>query len=529
MPPAGVAAHPGLQLEAEAGAITASLTPQTVADPRAGGRIINDPDASGGQAVVLLGTNDNVEFAVPSSLQAGRYTVSVRGRGEAHEGWPIVDLNDTGQQRMAVATLDSATYVTRSFGEFDLTPGEVLNLSFINDLYGGPGQDRNAVVDYLVIEPVGTTPANRPPTVTLRPLDNGNLTGADGSTFEDEHNVLLEADASDPDGTVARVEFFAGDVKIGEDTSAPYRLVHSQERDQPLAGPTPVTYSARVTDDRGAVTTSAPVGIVTRSRGYDPASPLPLRAVNFGGPATAVSKFHCSFCLNGVFFDAGDAGGWTTNGTVQSINVAPVPPILSPEREELMRGAVSRPGGLEVGVPVPNAAYEVYLWVRSEGADPYDIQMEGRSVSRFDPREAGVWSKLGPFPVTVGDGVLNVASTGTATASFSAIEVWRVRQPGETPPSVAFNPVPEYAPYPGTALPLTVEASSASGTVEKVEFYAKGPSPSSRALKLGEDRTAPFSLAWQNAPAGYYSLIARATDSAGLSSTTETKVIIQAP
>ncbi len=532
VPAPGVAAHPGagVRLQAEAGTVRARQAAQTVADPRSGGRIINDPDAGGGQAVALLGTNDNVEFVVPSTLAAGRYTVSVRGRGEAHQGWPTVDLNDAEQRRLGEATLDSGAYATRPFGEFDLIPGAVLQVSYLNDLYEGPGQDRNAIVDYLLIEPVGgTPPADGAPTVTLRPPDNGDLTGRGGSTFEDEHNVVLEASASDPGGAVTRVEFFREGVKIGEATSAPYRLVHSEERDQPLTGPTPVSYSARVTDDRGAVGTSAPVTVTSRSRADDPASPLPLRAINFGGPRAAVNKFRCPFCLNGVFFDAGDAGGWTTNGTVRTASAPLVPPVLSPEREEIVRSAVSRAGGLEVGVSVPNAPYEVYLWVRAEDTTPYDLQMEGRSVARFAPPEAGFWSKLGPFPVTVGDGVLNIASTGSAPASFSALEVWRVRQPGETAPSVAFDPVPEYAPYPGAALPLTVTASSPNGAVERVEFYAKGPSPSSRALRLGADTGAPFEFAWENAPAGYYSLIARATDSGGLSSTAETRVIIQAP
>ncbi|WP_102127245.1 SBBP repeat-containing protein [Deinococcus planocerae] len=156
-----------MQFEAEAGTIQAFTTPQTVADPRNGGRIINDPNASGGKAVILLGTNDNVRFVVPGSVKAGRYTVSVVGKGEEYKGWPTVDLNDARQRRLAVATLDSATYVNRKFGDFDLKPGQVFNLSFINDLYEGRSRDRNAIVDYLTIEPVEKTPtppAPPPPT-----------------------------------------------------------------------------------------------------------------------------------------------------------------------------------------------------------------------------------------------------------------------------------------------------------------------------------------------------------------------------
>ena len=37
----------------------------------------------------------------------------------------------------------------------------------------------------------------------------------------------MSATASDADGSVTKVEFFAGTVKIGEDTEAPYEAVWS--------------------------------------------------------------------------------------------------------------------------------------------------------------------------------------------------------------------------------------------------------------------------------------------------------------
>ncbi len=47
-----------------------------------------------------------------------------------------------------------------------------------------------------------------------------------------------------------------------------------------------------------------------------------------------------------------------------------------------------------------------------------------------------------------------------------------------------------------------------SATVTKIEFFANG-------LKLGEWTSAPWRLAWSNAPVGFYSLTARSTDSDG--------------
>jgi len=73
----------------------------------------------------------------------------------------------------------------------------------------------------------------------------------DGATFTAPATVTLAATASDSDGTVAKVEFFNGQTKLGEDTSAPYNFTWN--------GITAGTYTltARATDDLGGATTSA--------------------------------------------------------------------------------------------------------------------------------------------------------------------------------------------------------------------------------------------------------------------------------
>ena len=59
--------------------------------------------------------------------------------------------------------------------------------------------------------------------------------------------IGLAATASDSDGTVAKVEFFNGATKLGEDTTAPYTL-HLERR----AGRARYTLTARATDNLGA-------------------------------------------------------------------------------------------------------------------------------------------------------------------------------------------------------------------------------------------------------------------------------------
>ena len=65
---------------------------------------------------------------------------------------------------------------------------------------------------------------------------------------------------------------------------------------------------------------------------------------------------------------------------------------------------------------------------------------------------------------------------------------------------------------------INANAADADGTVSKVEFFQNG-------VKLGEDLTSPYSFAWSNVAAGSYNLTAKATDNAGLSTTSSTVAI----
>jgi hypothetical protein len=57
-------------------------------------------------------------------------------------------------------------------------------------------------------------------------------------------------------------------------------------------------------------------------------------------------------------------------------------------------------------------------------------------------------------------------------------------------------------------IPLSAAASDPDGQVVQVEFHANGG-------LVGTDTVAPFSLVWQNVPAGSYTLTAKATDNDG--------------
>jgi uncharacterized protein (TIGR03790 family) len=78
---------------------------------------------------------------------------------------------------------------------------------------------------------------------------------ANGATFTAPASVTLAASASDRDGNVARVDFYAGANLIGTDTTSPYGITWANVPEGQYA------LTAVATDSAGAQTTSSPVNI----------------------------------------------------------------------------------------------------------------------------------------------------------------------------------------------------------------------------------------------------------------------------
>lgn len=115
-----------------------------------------------------------------------------------------------------------------------------------HDLYlrfvGGNGVFRLNTVRFVA------GPANAVPTVSLTAPTNN-------STYTTLQTVELAANASDANGTVSKVEFFYGAIKLGEDLTSPYTFTWTS----PSAGTHSLT--AVATDNGGASTTSSPISI----------------------------------------------------------------------------------------------------------------------------------------------------------------------------------------------------------------------------------------------------------------------------
>ena len=153
-----------------------------------------------------------------------------------------------------------------------------------------------------------TVGANVAPTVSLASPTNG-------STYTAPASVVFTANAADSDGSVAKVEYYAGATKLGETTAAPHTFTWSN------APAGSYTLTAVAIDNVGATTTSAAVVVTinTASGGTSVNVALPAN----GGVASASSRYSSNHPASGVnngvrnCRDLGNGGVWVDQTTNQ--------------------------------------------------------------------------------------------------------------------------------------------------------------------------------------------------------------------
>ncbi|HEY8402780.1 MAG TPA: DUF4832 domain-containing protein [Cytophagaceae bacterium] len=108
---------------------------------------------------------------------------------------------------------------------------------------------------------VNTGNPNQLPTVSI-------ISPVNTAEFSANATIPIMANASDPDGTISKVEFYNGNTKLGEDNSAPYTFNWNNV----AAGSYMLT--ARAYDNTGAYANSSPISIVVHQS-------IPLVTVNY--------------------------------------------------------------------------------------------------------------------------------------------------------------------------------------------------------------------------------------------------------
>ena len=375
----------------------------------------------------------------------------------------------------------------------------------------------------------GTAPNNQPPTVSIS-------SPASGATFTAPATITVAANAADSDGTVSKVDFYAGNTLIGSDASAPYQVTWNSVP----AG----TYSlsAVATDNVGATKTSTAVAITVNGGG---GSTLPAgwsnSDVGATGAAGSTSYSNGTFTVTGAGADVwgtADALQYayrtlTGDGTIvarvvsiQNVNAWTKAGVMI--RNSVSAGAAQ---GFQLvaasatkGVPFQRRTADGSTSVSTSGSQntaPRWVKLvrAGNLISGYESPDGSNWTLVGSDNFTMGTTVLvglgvssHVAGT-LATATFDNVSVTTSAPPANTPPAVSLTSPASGATYNAPAtIALAASATDSDGTIGKVDFY-------SGATLIGTSTSSPFQMTWSNVPAGTYSLTAKATDNAGAATT----------
>jgi len=165
------------------------------------------------------------------------------------------------------------------------------------------------------------------------------------------------------------------------------------------------------------------------------------------------------------------------------------------------------------------AGASTYATTGSAGAAPGWVRLvrEGDLFSAYQSADGSQWTLVGtdtiamPGTVYVGLPVTSHNSQATATATFSNVAV-STPTSSNVAPSVALS-APLTAAYTAPAqIAISATAGDVDGTVTRVDFFAG-------TQQVGMTTASPFTVTWNNVPAGTYVLTAVATDNAGATAT----------
>jgi hypothetical protein len=371
--------------------------------------------------------------------------------------------------------------------------------------------------------------ANGVPTVSL--------TGpANNATFPAPATIALAASASDPEGPVARVEFFSGTSLLGSDTTAPYTFSWANVP----AGS--YTLTAAAIDGAGHRATSAGVTISVLPSGQqnrDIGSPAMAGSVSYANGTYTIraagtdiwngsDQFH--FVYQQMTGDAeltarvtsiANAHAWSKAGVMARATLA-ANSAHATMFASFSRGFAFQRRQMTGGSSVSTAG--------SAGTPPGWIRLvrTGDLFEAFESRDGATWIPVGSetivMPGTVYVG-LAVTSHNTSSTTTAAIDSFTVAgPPANQPPTVSLTSPANGATFTAPAtIDLAASASDPENQLTRVEFY-------NGTTVLGSDTTAPYAFSWTNVAAGTYTLTAAAIDAGGARATSAAATVtVSAP
>ncbi|HWR77548.1 MAG TPA: Ig-like domain-containing protein [Thiobacillus sp.] len=390
--------------------------------------------------------------------------------------------------------------------------------------YDNLGAITNSAANTIVVNTVSAS--NVLPSASLNlPVNN--------STYSAPFDIPVSVAATDSDGSINRTEFYANGVLLGIKTSPPYDAILAN------VGAGSYAITAKAFDNLGAVTTTTAHTVVVNTPSTNNSPPAvsitaPLDGAIYTTPATfllSVAATDTDGTINRVEFYMGSTliGVGTVppyEGTIS--NLGPGTYALTAKAYDNL-GAVTASSAVNITVAAANVAPTVSITAPANGATY--IAPAAITITATAADSDGTVSKVefyngatlvgtdtsNPYSLSLSEVAAgSYAYTAKAydnTGAITTSAVVNVAVNNNVAPTVSLSAPANDASYqlPAT-VGLTATAADSDGTIAKVEFYA------GTAL-IGSDTDAPFGIAWNDVPAGSYSLTARAIDNQGAATT----------
>ncbi|WP_202915870.1 DUF4082 domain-containing protein [Pontibacter pamirensis] len=342
---------------------------------------------------------------------------------------------------------------------------------------------------------------------------------ADNAIYEAPASISITASASDVDGTVAKVDFYQGNILLSSDTNGGNGWSFAWSN--VAAGTYSIT--AKATDNMGAVTTSAArtvkVTAVCPCTVFKP-SDAPGGDLYFDNQGIQLGmkiRSTESGYVTGVRFYKQSGNSGTHIGQLYSSTGT----LLA--QATFVNETAS--GWQEVAFPSPVAitAGTTYIISYHSSAGYYSAtnsyfsqSLETpplRALANGEDGANGVYrySNTAAFP----------NSAYQSTNYYVDVVFNRNAPPANAVPSVAISSPAAGATFIAPAsVTISATATDSDGTVSKVEFY-------NGQTKLGEDLNGldGWSYSWSNVAAGTYSITAKATDNGGAVGASEARAV----
>lgn len=381
----------------------------------------------------------------------------------------------------------------------------------------------------------GTGPLSAPVSLTVNTSPAVSVASpAPGTASTAPASFTFTANASDPDGAIANVQWFAnGSAISGAISAAPYSFTWSGV----AAGSRSIT--ARATDNRGAVTTSAPITVVSNDRptvtlntsGVDTIAPgaITLQATagdTYGGVST-VQYFRNGTALSGAITASPYTYSWTNVASGAYSIVARVTDTYGVTADSAPYNfVVGQPPTVSITAPAHNTVSTApgSFTFTATAADADGSVANVQYFANGTAISAALTTS--PYSFTwnsVASGTYSITARATdnagAVTTSSAITVF-----SNDRPSVTLNTSNVDTQAPG-GVTLQATAVDLIGGVSSVQYFRNGTALSTALT------TAPYSYNWTNVAAGTYSIVARVTDAQGITtdSTPYSLVVNQGP